>query len=99
MSARVIKTEAPGKGDLVVGHEVYAFFPKLPAVPAKVVAVSASGASVTIQIDAVLAVLGSMKRRWEFSWRGKHGTYQPKGSKSMTGCGLARVVNRQGLRP
>lgn len=95
MNAKVIKTEAPAKGDLVVGHEVYAYFPELPAVPAKVVEISASGASVTIEIDGVLAALGGMKRRWEFSWRAKHGSYQPKGSKSTPGCGLARVIKRK----
>jgi hypothetical protein len=91
MSSAVIKTEAPRKGDLVVGHAVYIMLPKLPAVPGRIVAVSDSGHSVTVEIDRVLAVLGGMRRRWEFTWRASAGAYQPKGERTRPGCGIARV--------
>lgn len=91
MNAKMIKTEAPKKGDLVVGHKVYAFFHDLPAVPANVVAVSKSGHEVTIQIDRMLAILGASKVRWDFTWRTSAKAYQPKGEPTRKGCGLALV--------
>jgi hypothetical protein len=86
-----IKTVAPKKGDLVAGHKVYAFFPKLPAVPGKIVAVSESGHSVTFEVGAVLAVMG-LPRCTEWTWRKSVNAYQQKGSRTERGGGLALVT-------
>jgi hypothetical protein len=91
MTAKPIKTQRPHKGDLVVGHQVYAFLPNnLPAVPAKVVAVSASGHAVIIEVDRVLAIFG-LPRRTEWTWRKQVTAYQQKGERTSPGWGLALV--------
>ncbi len=89
--SKLIKTQRPNKGDLVKGHAVYIHLPKVPATPAKVVDVSASGHAVTVEISTILAVLAGMKRRWEFTWRESMSAYQPKGQSTRKGCGLALV--------
>jgi len=91
MAKRAVKTQRPGKGDLVIGHKVYAFMPgDLPAVPATVVAVSASEHSVTVEVDRVLAAFG-LPRRSEWTWRRSVGAYQEKNSRTSPGWGLALV--------
>lgn len=89
MNAHTIKTQAPKKGDLVVGHTVYAISTNnTPAVPGKIVAVSDSGHSVTMEIDRVLAAFG-LPRRTEWTWRASVGAYQQKGTATKRGGGLA----------
>jgi hypothetical protein len=94
MSAAVIRTQKPRKGDLVVGHDVYAFLPgDLPAVPGKIVATSDSGHSVTMEVGRVLAAFG-LPRRSEWTWRENVGAYQQKGSRTSPGWGLALVRSK-----
>lgn len=89
-----IKTKRVAKGDLVPGHQVYAFLPgNLPAVPGKIVAVSQSGHSVTLEVGEVLSILG-LPRRTEWTWREAMGAYQQKGVRSSPDWGLALVVRR-----
>lgn len=91
MSCATIKTQRPNKGDLVVGHKVYAFMPgDLPAIPGTIVAVSASGHSVTMEVDRVLSIFG-LPRRTEWTWRRSVGAYQEKRSRTSAGWGLALV--------
>lgn len=91
MNAARIRTQKPAKGDLVVGHKVYAFLPGgLPAVPGKIVAVSDSGHSVTFEVGEVLTMFG-LPRRTEWTWRKTVHAYQQKGSRTSAGWGLALV--------
>lgn len=90
--SKPIKTKAPGKGDLVVGHKVYAFVGNdLPAIPCHVVAVSKSGHEVTVEVDGVLVALG-LPRRTTWTWRRSVSAYQDKNAKTQRGHGLALVV-------
>lgn len=85
--ARAIPTKAPSKGDLVVGHRVWAFMPKdLPAIAG--VIVEASDASVVMEVSAFLSALG-LPRRSRWTWRRSVGAYQQAGTKTQPGVGLA----------
>lgn len=83
----MIRTSAPQKGDLVPGHRVYAMFPRLPAVPGRIVDVSTSGHSVTMEVDGILAAFG-LPRRTVWTWRIEVGAYQQKGERTKRGVGL-----------
>lgn len=87
-----IKTKAPGKGDLVVGHRVYAFVARdLPAVPGKVVEVSPSGHMVRVEANETLVLFG-LPRFCRFTWRKDVGAYQQIHQKTEKGLGLALRV-------
>ena len=86
-----IQTQLPSKGDLVPGHDVYAFMPRdLPAIRGRIVAASDSGHRVTLEIDAGLAIFG-LPRRTEWTWRRSVGAYQEKNSRTSKGWGLALI--------
>lgn len=85
MSRGSIPTQWPDKGDLVPGHRVWAYAPGLPAVPGRVV--SATAATVTVELDTILAVLGLPKRS-TWTWRGGPGRYQQKGTSGRKAMSL-----------
>lgn len=92
-----IKTQRVGKGDLVAGHKVYAIMPgDLPAIPGTIAAVSASGHSVTMQIEPVLAIMG-LPRRSEWTWRAKAGAYQQKGERTSPGWAWSSSAENDAL--
>ena len=94
MSAAVIRTQRPKKGDLVVGHKVYAILPgNLPAIRAKVIATSPTGHTLTIDVGELFSILG-IPRRTEWTWRKSVHAYQQKGSRTSPGWGLA-LIRRQ----
>jgi hypothetical protein len=87
-----IKTVAPKKGDLVVGHRVYAFVARdLPAVPGKVVEVSPSGHMVRVETNETLVLFG-LPRFCRYTWRKDAGAYQQINQKTEKGLGLALRV-------
>lgn len=88
--SRTIKTRKPCKGDLVVGHKVYAFFadPELPAIRGEVVRAAKSGASVTLDVGEFFSILG-LPRRTRWTWRKSVCAYQPAGERTKQGTGLA----------
>jgi len=84
-----VKTIAPAKGDLVIGHRVIAFFGgQLPCVPGEIVDVSPTGHRVTMQINDVLKMFGLPKRS-VWTWRRSVGAYQDINAPTRRGCGLA----------
>lgn len=83
--SKSIPTAWPGKGDLVKGHRVFAYWPGLPAVPGVIIA--ASDARVKMEIEPGLSILG-LPRRTEFTWRRSYGSYQQAGLPSRSGAGL-----------
>lgn len=93
--ATTIKTRAPEKGGLVVGHAVYAFFDHhdIPAILGTITNVSPSGTSVVFDAGPVLAAFG-VPRRTTWTWRRSVGSYQPAGERTKRGIGLAIVAKR-----
>jgi len=89
-----IPTQAPAKGDFVVGHRAAAVFPDAPAVLGEIVAVSPSGHAVIFEVDRVLAALG-LPRRSRWTWRRSTGTYQEAGVSTRPGAGLVLVRRRR----
>jgi len=86
MARGTIPTAWPHKGDLVRGHRVFAYLGNgLPAVPGKIV--EATEATVVMEVDAVLGILG-LPRRTRWTWRKGVGTYQQHGQRSQPGIGL-----------
>lgn len=84
---RTVPTKAPAKGDLVVGHRVWAFMPgDLPAV--KGVIVAATPGAVTMEVSEFLAALG-LPRRSRWTWRRSVNAYQQSGTRTQNGVGLA----------
>lgn len=84
-----IRTQAPKKGDLVVGHRVYAFVAKdLPAVPGKVVEVSPSGHMVRVETNETLVLFG-LPRFCRYTWRKEVEAYQQINQPAKKGLGLA----------
>lgn len=90
-----IPTRRPMKGDLVVGHRVFAIMPKgLPAVPGTIT--EATPSTVTMEVGEVLSVLG-LPRRTKWTWRASCQAYQQQGERSRAGVGLvidSRPKNR-----
>lgn len=87
-----IKTKAPGKGDLVVGHKVYAFMRGgLPAIPGEIV--EATDAAVTMKVDPFVVVMTGCKKHVRWTWRRSVGAYQEAGTRTRKGVGLGFVTN------
>lgn len=85
--AKAIQLKRVAKGDLVVGHRVYAFMPDgLPAVPG--IIVEATDRAVVMQIDGFLAALG-LPRKSRWTWRRSAGSYQQAGARTRKEVGLA----------
>jgi len=87
----IIRTKAPGKGDLVPGHNVAMFWPNLPALTGTVVDVSESGHQIIVELDAAIAAFIGSDRRIRWTWRQNAASYQQLGQRTQEGCGLALI--------
>lgn len=85
---RMIRTAAPGIGDLVPGHRVVAFWAGLSAVSGTVV--EAGRRDVVVDFGDLGRILLGIRRR-RFTWRRSAGSYQDATDRTRQGAGLAIV--------